>query len=138
MEFNSINEAVNYIKSIAATGMNSMGEEMQDILKSEILLNIYEKYSPTIYDRTGDLEDTPQISEIDWNSVEVEYEDNGDWRSKGGTGDHFFPLEGFKAGTVWGREGEKIDVVKDAKSKCENDIPPKFKDYLISKGLDVV
>lgn len=138
MEFKSIDEAVNYIKQVAAGGMNSMAEEMTDIMLDEIKTKIYDAYSPTVYENTLDLLDTPQVSEIGSNYVEVEYEDNGGWRSQGGKGDHFFPLEGFKVGAVWGREGEKIDVVKDATSKCENDIPPKFKDYLINKGLDVI
>lgn len=138
MEFKSIDEAVNYIKSICSLGMNPMAEEIKEIMKDEILLSIYEKYDPKVYDRTGDLENSPQITGIDSNTAEVEYEDNGDWRSQGGRGEHFFPLEGFKVGAVWGREGEEIDVVEDSKAKCEIAIPPKFKEYLINKGLNVI
>lgn len=138
MEFKSIDEAVNYIKQVAAGGMDSMAKEMTDIMFDEIKTKIYDTYSPTVYENTFDLLDTPEVSEIGSNYVEVEFVDNGDWRSQGGRGEHFFPLEGFKVGAVWGREGEEIDVVEDSKAKCEIAIPPKFKEYLINKGLNVI
>lgn len=154
MVVQNVQEAINYIKATCATGMNEMGEKMKDIMKSEVMEQIYADHEPTMYNRSGQLEDITNIAEVNWNSVTVEFQDNGQsspedvndgvWKSFV-TGEHFFPLEGWEAGTVWKkRNGNHFDhyepttIMQESKNRCETEIPEQFKQYLRSKGLNVL
>lgn len=145
MQVQSIAEAINYIKATCATGMNEMGEQMKEIMKAELMEQIYADHEPSVYERTGQLENTPNIVEIDQNSVTVEFQDNGDWESAI-TGEPFFPLEGWEHGKVWKSRSntgfytyyEPTTIMQESEVKCKQEIPEAFKKYLISKGLNVL
>ena len=74
----------------------------------------------------------------------VEFLDNGDWKSAL-TGEHFFPLEGWEAGKVWKKKNgaffdyyDKTRIMEESYNRCQTEIPEQFKQYLISKGLNVL
>lgn len=135
---------INSIIATCATGMNEMGENMKDIMKSELMEQIYADHEPIEYQRTGQLEDTANITEVNQNSVTVEFLDNGNWKSTL-TGERFFPLEGWEAGKVWKKKNgaffdyyDPTRIMEESYNRCQTEIPEQFKQYLRSKGLNVL
>lgn len=144
MVVQNVQEAINYIRATCATGMNEMGDKMKDIMKSELMEQIYADHEPSVYQRTGQLEDSANITEVNQNSVTVEFLDNGDWKSAL-TGERFFPLEGWEAGKVWKKKNgaffdyyDPTRIMEESYNRCQTEIPEQFKQYLISKGLNVL
>ena len=90
MVVNNIQDAVRYIESVVATAMNPMGEKMKEIMQNEVNEQIYADHEPSVYERTGQMDEIAQIQSIESNSVVVEFKDNGDWTSAI-TEEHFFP-----------------------------------------------
>lgn len=143
MNFNSIDDAIKYIEGVCQNGLKSMGKEMTDIMEDEIFNQIYLDHIPKYYERTGDLLDTPKAT-VSTNNVSAEFEDNGDWSSVRKGHPHFFPLIAWEeTGTVWRSKDDgggfypKTKIVNKSYQRCDKEIPPKFKEYLIKKGLDV-
>ena len=144
MNFNNMDEVVNYIKRLCSQNMNTTGEKMKDIMREEIYKQIYDDHSPEEYERhyeNGGLANSPQ-AKIGADYVNAEFADNGVWESW--QGDAFFPM---KAWDYWGtvirsnKQGgghyPKTNIVEESYNRCCEEIPIKFKEYLISKGLDV-
>lgn len=144
MTFNSLDDIVAYIESIVATGMNEMGHEMEEIMKNEIMHQIYASYSPNQYKRTGQMENSPGIVEVDKDSVTVEFRDNGGWTDIK-TGNHAFPMERFESGKVWskGHTDENpsylpaTNIMEESVSKCESEIPRLLVNFLRSRGIPI-
>lgn len=138
MEFSSLDEAINYIKQAIASSMLPIGDEMEEIMKKAIQTDIYDSHSPEVYNRTGQLGETPTITHADANGVTVEYADNGDW-SSAITGEHFFPLYGFKAGKVWSPNGGyySADPTTTAFIECQERIPEELVALLRNMGIPV-
>ena len=148
MNFNSIDEAVNYIKDICANGLDDMADKMKKIMQEEIEEQIYNDHKPEYYTRTNQLKNTPETT-IGKDTVDVELMDNGDWTSF--KKKHFFPMFAwevpdkpnrnssyvYRSKTQNGGYYPKTNIVEESYNKCNQEIPIKFKEYLIGKGLDV-
>ena len=144
MIFNSLDDVISYINSICSTAMNPMGERMEEIMKNELMHQVYASYTPNQYERTGQLEDTPNIALIDSDSVTVEFQDNGDWKDVP-SGNHAFPISRFEQGQVWAEGGGKnnpkylpaTNIMDESFSKCQSDIPPLLAEFLKSRGIPI-
>ena len=136
MTFNSIEEMNAFIEQALTNGMDAMGEEMKRIMIEAIETDIYEDHPNTTGTRTGQLKESAQVSDITNTSVEVEYADNGDWESAI-SGEHFFPLEGFKSGSVWAPNNSyySADPTETAFRECEEQIPELLKKFLQGQGI---
>lgn len=141
MTFNSIEEAMAYIENVVASSMPRMGEEMKRIMKESIDKEIYSHHPNTTGTRTGQLGNSAEIIEVSNNGVTTEYMDNGDWESLWGKtkGQHFFPLEGFLAGSVLAPGGGyyQADPTTEAFFQCNEEIPIELKQYLLSRGIPI-
>lgn len=139
MTFNSIEEAITYIEGVVSGAMPVMGNEMRLIMKEAIETEIYNDHENTTGTRTGQLGECADIVETTNSSVTTEYRDSGSW-SSAISGEKFFPLEGYLAGSVWGKNGTyyNADPTTEAFFKANEEIPEKLKQYLISMGIDVV
>lgn len=143
MNFDSIEEAVKYIEGLVPEGLNSVKDDFIDIMQKEIETQIYKHHKPEIYERTEQLRNTPTAT-VNNNYLHAEFEDNGDWTSWKKPHPHFFPMIAWDEwGSVIRSENQgggtydKTNILLKSYQKCDEEIPPKFKQFLISKGLNV-
>ena len=138
MDFNSINEAIAFIENAVASSLPQMGEEMKLIMKESIDKEIYNHHGNNTGTRTGQLGNCAEIVEIDNKGVATEYTDKGSWTSAI-TGEKFFPLEGFLAGSVWAPGGGyyQADPTTEAFFECNERIPNELKSYLQNLGIPI-
>ena len=101
----------------------------------EEIENAYNSYSPSMYVRTGDLLNTPQIIQANSSGMTTEFVDNGGWYSLVGKtkGQHFFALEGLEGGYSWGRGA--TNIYPTSLAKCYAIIPEKYEQCLNAFGI---
>lgn len=137
MVFNSIGEMKQYVLGVMDDCALICANEMIEIMRQEIE-QAYDSYSPSLYVRTGDLLNTPQIREASNKRMVTEFMDNGGWYSVQGStkGQHFFALEGLEYGTTWGRD--KTNIVPFSMVKCYSEIPKTYKDCMKAFGIPII
>lgn len=141
MDFNNIQEAIKYVEGISQDGLVSLKDDFKETMSNEIEEQIYNDHEPELYERTDQLKNTPEVV-IGDKLLTASFEDNGNWESwKGG---HFFPMIAWEdSGTVrrstsqGGGTYPLTHITEDAYQKLDREIPVKFKQYLISRGLKV-
>ena len=139
MEFNSLNEATEFIRNALSSALVDIGEDVREIMNEQIENDIYKDHSPTAYDRTGALGECAEVIESGNDSVSIQYMENkGGWTSFK-DGSRFFPLYGYKAGSVLAPNGGRYSAnpLESSLERCENEISPKLKEYLISRGIPI-
>ena len=141
MVFDSLSELKTYVERAMETSAKRSAEEMLEIMREEIS-DAYGSYSPKVYDRTGDLENTPQIIVADQNGMTTEFMDNGkhvliiyDDLIRQTAGQHFFALEGLEAGTSWGRGATNIYEL--SKTRCYAMIPDYYIRCMRALGIPI-
>ena len=136
MVFDSLSELKTYVERAMENSAKKSAEEMLEIMREEIL-DAYGSYSPKVYERTGDLENTPQIIVADQSGMTTEFMDNGGWYSLVGrtAGQHFFALEGLEAGTSWGRGA--TNIYETSKARCYVMIPDYYIKYMRALGIPI-
>lgn len=147
MVFNSIDEAIAYVENAIPGVLNECSYDMEEIMRNEIMEQVYRANSPNVYSRTGQLMDSPQMVNINNNSVTMEFTDNGSWNSVFPPYQHMFPLQLFEEGKVWDKGTNTMiglykymsptNIMDSSVNKCETEIPQKFKQYLISRGIPI-
>lgn len=138
MEFNSLNEATAFIRNALSSALVDIGEDVREIMNEQIESDIYKDHSPTVYDRTGALGECAEVVDSNNDTVTIEYMDKGGWTSFK-DGSHFFPLYGYKAGSVLAPNGGRYSAnpFESSLERCENEISPKLREYLISRGIPI-
>ena len=101
IEFSSIEEVIEYIRGVLGEALGEVGEDMKEIMVKAIQEDIYDDHSPKVYERTGQLLNTPQITEHTSDSITTEFLDNGNWSSVI-SGKHMFPIEEYQKGKCLG------------------------------------
>lgn len=136
MVFDSLSELKAYVERAMESSAKKSADEMLEIMREEIL-DAYGSYSPKVYERTGDLENTPQIIVADKNGMTTEFIDNGGWYSLVGrtAGQPFFALEGLEAGTSWGRGATNIYEL--SKTRCYAMIPDYYIRCMKALGIPI-
>lgn len=134
MVFDSMSELRNYVLNVMDDCATICAEEMLEIMRREID-EVYNSYSPSMYVRTGDLKNTPQIISANRNGMHTEFVDNGGWYSLVGktAGQHFFAMYGLEGGHTWGREGTSIHP--NSVVNCYAQIPNKYKEVMNAFGI---
>ena len=145
MDFNNFDELTKYIQGVCQDGLNSLKDDFKDVMEEEIVNQIYEDHEPELYERTGQLKNTPEVVVGDM-ILSAEFVDNGDWESW--SGGHYFPL------LSWDKQGDsnkfvkrsqkqgggvypKVNIFDESYRKLDETIPNKFKAYLMSRGFEV-
>lgn len=143
MDFNNIQEIVKYVEGISQDGLVSLKDDFKETMSNEIEKQIYEDHKPEVYERTDQLKDTPEVV-IGDKLLTASFEDNGDWTSWKKPNPHFFPMIAWEdTGTVkrstsqGGGTYPLTHITEGAYQKLDREIPVKFKQYLISRGLKV-
>ena len=138
IEFSSIEEVIDYIRGVLGEALGEAGEDMKEIMIKAIQEDIYDDHSPKVYERTGQLLNTPQITEHTSDSITTEFLDNGGWSSVI-SGKHMFPIEEYQKGSVWAPGGGRYsaDVLETAFTECQLEIPEKLVQILRSHGIPI-
>lgn len=148
MEFDSLDEALRYVRDRVEDAMQPMGNKMADIMGEEVKTQVYDSYTPNVYKRKGQLAKCHKCTEVGKYYATAEYVDEGDWfsilskRKK-----HMFPIPAFESGKVWDKGTdiwhgvykyrEATKLMENSYNKCLVDIPREFKEYLERLGFDV-
>lgn len=142
MKFSSLEEMIAYIEKAQSQATKKMGDEMVDIMKDEVQKQVYNSYSPNDYNRTMQLLNSPQITNVSKNYVSAAFLMMGDWKSQGygmssysGGGSPFFPMYGLEYGGVWGRG--TTSIMDESIDRMENEIPLCYRDAMNSMGIPI-
>jgi hypothetical protein len=141
--FNSIDEMFAYTKAQNSRAMPSIAEEQKEIMREEVVEQIVNAYSPSMYDRTGQILESAQVSGVTDSSVETEYMDNGGHTDTNGS--HAFVIERHEDGGVWSHGSTKsnpvykpkTDLVDGSTRKVEEKIPKAYKQIMNGLGVPV-
>ena len=138
MEFNSLDELVAYVKKCQEKAMLEMGEEMVDIFNEEIADQVYNAYSPSVYERHDWLRDSAEIegSGADFITTGLNMY-AGSWTSLYGNnaGEYFYPMYGLESGTTWGRGS--TNIMESVFDKCQDKIPKVYKQAMSRMGVPI-
>ena len=139
-KFKSLNDALKYIEKAKADSMKELGECVEDIMKEEIKEQVYEAYKPEYYRRTNELRDSPKVTKILDDRVEISWRDNGNWysiikRNRNEEPDHMYVIHGHEMGKVWGRENEPTTLVETSTERARKETPDELIKILGSKGI---
>lgn len=137
--FNSIDEAIAYIKKQKAEALQEIGRESEEILKQKTESNLYGNYSPEVYNRTYDMIRMIQILRHSAKEVVVGFKDSGGHTSWKDPHPHVFVapiLEG--GGYTWETNGGRkspTNIIHDSKEEIRDIAPDIVVRVLNSKGI---
>ena len=69
--FKSLNDLMRYVNKATADSMPEVGKELEEIMKEEIQTQVYDAYDPSTYERTKQLLNSVETTNVSDNSVEV-------------------------------------------------------------------
>ena len=135
--FKSLNDLMRYVDKATSDSMPEVGKELEEIMKEEIQTQVYDAYDPSTYERTKQLLNSVETTNVDDNSVEVSSRDNGDWTSYAGK--HMYVIHGLEMGKTYGRGGYRpsTDLVGESTRRASNEIPDKYRQIMKSKGVPI-
>ena len=138
-KFKSLNDALKYIEKAKADSMKELGECVEEIMKEEIEEQVYNAY-PDNEHRTGQLGESPEITKILDDRVEISWRDNGNWysiikRNRNEEPDHMYVIHGHEMGKVWGRMNKPTTLVETSTERARKETPDELIKFLRSKGI---
>ena len=136
-KFKSLKDAMKYIEKATSDSMQEVGRELEEIMKEEIQTQVYDAYDPSTYDRTKQLLNSVETTNVSDNSVEVSWRDNGDWTSY--SGKHMYVIHGLEMGKTYGRGGYRpsTNLVEESYKRAEDEIPNKYKIEMKKRGIPI-
>lgn len=138
MKFNSLGEAIRYIKSQKTQCLSEIGKESEEIIKNTTNKNLYNNYSPVVYSRTYDMLKMIKTSNKTNDSVTVGFQDIGGHRSWKEPHPHVFVAPILEeGGYTWESGGRKppTHIIQDSKKEIEEIAPNIVVKVLNSKGI---
>ena len=135
--FKSLNDLMRYVNKATADSMPEVGKELEEIMKEEIQTQVYDAYNPSTYERTKQLLNSVETTNVNDNSVEVSWRDNGDWTSYAGK--LMYVIHGLEMGKTYGRGGYRpsTDLVGESTRRANNEIPDKYKSEMRNRGIPI-
>ena len=136
-KFKSLKDAMKYIEKATSDSMQEVGRELEEIMKEEIQTQVYDAYDPSTYERTKQLLNSVETTNVGDNSVEVSWRDNGDWTSY--SGKHMYVIHGLEMGKTYGRGGYRpsTNLVEESYKRAEDEIPNKYKIEMKKRGIPI-
>ena len=139
-KFKNLKSALNYIEKAKKRSMKDVGKCIENIMKEEIQDQVYDRYKPTDYDRTGQFINSVEVTDITDDRIEVSWRDNGDWESY--AGNHMYVIHGHEMGKVYGatKSGYRpqTNLVEESTRRTEREVPEELIRSLGSKGIKVI
>ena len=135
--FKNLNDLMKYVKKATSDSMPELGKELEEIMKEEIQTQVYDAYDPSEYERTMQLLNSVETTNVSDNSVEVSWRDNGDWTSYAGK--HMYVIHGLEMGKTYGKGGYRpsTNLVEESYRRAENEIPKKYKTEMKKRGIPI-
>ena len=135
--FKNLNDLMKYVKKATSDSMPELGKELEEIMKEEIQTQVYDAYDPSEYERTMQLLNSVETTNVGDNSVEVSWRDNGDWISY--SGKHMYVIHGTEMGKTYGRGGYRpsTNLVEESYKRAEDEIPNKYKIEMKKRGIPI-
>jgi len=135
--FKSLNDLMRYVNKATSDSMPEVGKELEEIMKEEIQTQVYDAYDPSTYERTKQLLNSVETTNVSNNSVEVSWRDNGDWTSYAGK--HMYVIHGLEMGKTYGRGGYRpsTDLVGESTRRAKNEISDKYKSEMRNRGIPI-
>lgn len=149
MVFKSLDELVAYTKNQIKASMPEVGKKMKEIMKEEVNKQVYSDYTPRGVwhpdlwgGRTYDLLNSVDVTELSFNSVVSEIQNNEKWFDAFSK-NQAFPMERLEKGTVWGAGGTrkepnfrpKTNIMTESETKVRTEIPKCFKSKMNELGV---
>ena len=136
-KFKSLKDAMKYIEKATSDSMQEVGRELEEIMKEEIQTQVYDAYDPSTYERTMQLLNSVETTNVGDNSVEVSWRDNGDWTSY--SGKHMYVIHSLEMGKTYGRGGYRpsTNLVEESYKRAEDEIPNKYKIEMKKRGIPI-
>lgn len=126
MEFNNLNEVINFIENAVSSTMPQISKDIKEIMDDETNSQV-KGWSDQIFNSVE-----PTSTDM---TAEAEFKDNGKWYSLI-TGDEVGnPIKFLEAGSTWNRDASNI--MESSFGKCNEEIPQKLKNYLLSMGIPI-
>lgn len=139
-KFKSLDDALRYVERAKEDSLRDLGKHIEDIMKEEIQDQVYDRYDPKTYDRTGQFIDSVKVTDVSHDRVEVTWRNNGDWTSY--AGDPMYVIHGHEMGKVYGRTSTgyrpKTYLVEESMKRAEREVPDELIEFLRLKGIKAV
>ena len=143
MIFNNFNELKEYVEKANKQAIKKIAEEEKDILKDEVIKQVYEAYTPQWtkeqwgdrwQGRTGDtLKNINYI--LKGNSIILKLKDTRSWYSVYDPNNTVYAFEMLEQGHTWARPQTNIkEVVID---ECRREIPLVYKSSMRKLGIPI-
>lgn len=125
---------MNEIENASARAVEQAGEfaefEIKDIIQEEV----YQRYSPKKYDRTGAMGEAPKMVFLTNDRFIVMIRDMGNWESVNET--PFYAPFGLEGGYTWGRPATNI-MREIVSFRFQNDIANEYQNAMRSQGIPI-
>lgn len=129
MEFGSLEELKAYVESCIAKSMSECAKEQKKIME--------EVTREQVGGISGDMFNSPQITNVTKDSCETEFMDNGGWTSLVGKnkGNHFFAMYGLEGGYTWNRGATSL--MDTSSHRIESQIPLVYLRIMLGLGIPI-
>lgn len=139
----ALENLLNKIEEASARSVQQTGEFVEQEFSELVQKEVYEKYSPKAYERTGAMGETPKIAVLKNDYVKIEFRDLGNWYSRGGgmpnykdDGQPFFAMIGLEQGTTWNRPASNI-MKEVASWRFKSEIADEYKEAMLTQGIPI-
>lgn len=132
--FKSLEDLMVYVNKATTNSMREVGEELKEVMKDAIDDEVYNSYDPKVYERTEQLKNMVELTDVGNNSAEVRVTHTGGHISYI-KGTRFYVPYGLEDGHTWGRGA--TDIEGCAMDKAEDRIPEKYKQAMNSRGIPI-
>lgn len=126
MEFGSLDACLSYIKGAIADSMPELAEESK-----EIMVDVTRSQVGGI---SGDMFNSPQVTEVGADSCTMEFLDNGGWTSAI-YNTPFFAMYGLEGGHTWNRSATTL--YDTSCSQIQAEAPSLFLRLMLSQGIPI-
>lgn len=130
----AFNRILNQIDDASSRAVEQTGDFVEFEIKDIIQEEVYQKYTPKEYDRTGSLGESPKLMYLSDDRFIVMIRDMGNWESV--KGKPFYAPYGLECGYTWGRPESNI-MRQIVSPSFHNEIAGEYEDAMRSQGIPI-
>ena len=132
--FKNLKSLMKYVDKATSDSMSRVGKELEYVFKDAIDKEVYDAYDPKMSERTEQLKDMVEITNIGDKNVEVSITHTGDHISYV-KGTRFYVPYGLEDGHTWGRSS--TDIEGEAMKLAQDRIPEEYKKAMKGQGISI-
>lgn len=126
MQFNSLEEALAYIRESVASTMPEIAQEIK-IIMDDTTIDQVTGWTDQIFDSV--------VPEADGTTAMASFKDTGHWESAVTGKEVGNPIKFLEAGSTWNRGAS--DIIDTSFELSQEIIPQKLKEYLMALGIPI-